>query len=102
MAFDLDKEIKDLDGEVSPLSCPLDCCPERAISWPCAVCALCVAVHSPACLQKAESVPFKLPDGNTLTLASEAVRAPEVLFNPAIIGQEYVGVHQLLINTISR
>lgn len=47
-------------------------------------------------------VPYKLPDGNVIQIGAEKFRAPEVLFNPALIGQEYVGLHQCLVNSISR
>jgi len=49
-----------------------------------------------------KELPYKLPDGTTIMVGAEVFRAPEILFNPAIIGQEYVGIHQCLINTISR
>jgi centractin len=66
---------------------------------------------------------FKLPDGNTIQvrgcapertsvinrplylavqLGSERFRAPEILFNPELIGQEYAGVHQVVVDAINR
>jgi len=47
-------------------------------------------------------VPYKLPDGNVIQIGTEKVRAPEVLFNPTLIGQEYVGMHQCLMNSITK
>lgn len=47
-------------------------------------------------------VPFKLPDGKVIQIGPEKFRAPEVLFNPSLIGLEYVGVHQALVNSISK
>lgn len=47
-------------------------------------------------------VPYSLPDGNTIQVGAEKFRAPEVLFNPSLIGQEYVGVHQCLVDSISK
>lgn len=47
-------------------------------------------------------VPYKLPDGNVIQIGAEKFRAPEVLFNPSLIGQEYVGIHQCLLNSISK
>ncbi len=63
-------------------------------------------------------VPYKLPDGNVIQvlahsklffayscvvqIGAEKFRAPEVLFNPSLIGQEYVGVHQCLLNSIAK
>ncbi|KZS92970.1 actin-like protein [Sistotremastrum niveocremeum HHB9708] len=45
---------------------------------------------------------FKLPDGNAISLGTERFRAPEILFNPEIVGQEYVGVHQVIVDSINR
>ncbi|KAF8926964.1 Actin-2, partial [Dissophora ornata] len=45
---------------------------------------------------------FMLPDGNTIKLGAERFRAPEILFNPELIGQEYPGIHQVVIDSISR
>ncbi len=35
-------------------------------------------------------------------IGAEKYRAPEVLFNPALVGLEYVGIHQCLVNAISK
>jgi len=45
---------------------------------------------------------YKLPDGNVVQIGAEKYRAPEVLFNPSLIGLEYVGIHQCLVNSISK
>ncbi|TIA85331.1 hypothetical protein E3P99_04020 [Wallemia hederae] len=45
---------------------------------------------------------FKLPDGNTIRLGSERFRAPEILFNPELIGLEDAGVHQVVVDSINR
>ncbi|KAF3940294.1 Actin-2 [Dactylella cylindrospora] len=45
---------------------------------------------------------YKLPDGNVLKLGAERFRAPEILFDPEIIGLEYQGIHQILVDAISR
>lgn len=37
-----------------------------------------------------------------LKVGNERFRVPEILFNPMLIGLEYVGVHELLVNAISR
>jgi len=41
-------------------------------------------------------IDYELPDGNIVKLQSEKFRAPEILFDPSIIGEEYNGVHQAL------
>ena len=38
----------------------------------------------------------------TLQLGSERFRAPEILFDPELIGQEYAGVHQVIVDSINR
>jgi centractin len=62
---------------------------------------------------------FRLPDGNVVQVSSqllvrrcqitsflqlgpERFRAPEILFNPELIGQEYAGVHQVVVDSINR
>lgn len=47
-------------------------------------------------------VRYKLPDGNMIDVGAEKFRAPEVLFNPSIIGLEYQGMHQVLMNSIAK
>jgi centractin len=46
-------------------------------------------------------VEYKLPDGSVINIGAEKYRAPEVLFKPSLIGLEYPGIHQTLINSIS-
>jgi len=49
-----------------------------------------------------EKVPYKLPDGNSIAIGAEQFRAPEILFNPSIVGLEYSGIHQCLLDSIAR
>ena len=42
--------------------------------------------------------PYTLPR----QLGPERFRAPEILFNPELIGQEYAGVHQVVVDAINR
>lgn len=35
-------------------------------------------------------------------MGPERFRAPEILFNPELIGQEYAGVHQVVVDAINR
>ena len=44
---------------------------------------------------------YTLPDGSTITLDRERITCGEALFNPAIIGMEAGGVHQLVNNSIT-
>ena len=44
----------------------------------------------------------RLPDNNEIELGTEVFEAPEVLFNPEIIGLEYAGVPQTLVNSIDK
>ena len=37
-----------------------------------------------------------LPDGSSVTLGAERFRAPEVLFDPSLVGSEDGGVHKVL------
>lgn len=44
---------------------------------------------------------YKLPDGQTINLSAERFRAPEILFQPNLVGLEYPGVHEHLFTAIS-
>jgi actin-related protein len=44
---------------------------------------------------------YKLPDGQVINLGAERFRAPEILFQPALVGMEHKGVHGLLDDSIS-
>ncbi|ESO92909.1 hypothetical protein LOTGIDRAFT_232973 [Lottia gigantea] len=43
---------------------------------------------------------YELPDGSVITIGNERFRCPEILFQPAFIGKENVGVHEMLNNSI--
>jgi actin-related protein len=43
-----------------------------------------------------------LPDGTTLKLGAERSKAPEILFNPSLIGLEYPGIHEMVTGCIQK
>ena len=43
---------------------------------------------------------YTLPDGNVCTFSSQRFRTPEYLFNPALNGKEFGGVHKLTFQSI--
>ncbi|WLF80873.1 centractin- actin- protein of the dynactin complex [Lodderomyces elongisporus] len=45
---------------------------------------------------------YKLPDGHEVHLGVERFRAPEILFNPQLIGTEYSGLHDLVSRAIAK
>jgi len=45
---------------------------------------------------------YKLPDGTELSIGSARYRAPEILFNPAIIGAEYGGIQDCIYDCINQ
>ena len=51
---------------------------------------------------KIERQSFVLPDGSTLEIGPARFRAPEVLFRPDLIGEEYEGLHECLVFAIQR
>ena len=51
-------------------------------------------------LEKDSKTQYQLPDGQAVTLSSERYQAPEILFNPSLIGSEEAGAADVLINSI--
>lgn len=45
---------------------------------------------------------YTLPDGHKLQLGAEQFRAPEIIFNPQLIGEESPGIHQLTALAIGK
>jgi len=45
---------------------------------------------------------YTLPDNQVIKIAQERFRAPEILFDPSIIGLESPGLHHLLLDSIKR
>ena len=45
---------------------------------------------------------YLLPDGTTVQLGSERFEAPEVLFNPEMLGDEAAGVHEVVDDAIRK
>lgn len=49
-----------------------------------------------------EQGPYILPDGQQISIGASRFRAPEVLFNPVLIGEESEGIHEVLIYSIQK
>ncbi|WPH01830.1 Actin-like protein [Acrodontium crateriforme] len=47
-------------------------------------------------------VEYALPDGQKLKIGAERFRAPEILFDPELIGLEWPGLHQIVVDAINR
>jgi len=45
---------------------------------------------------------YKLPDGNLVKIGLERFQAPELLFNPSLMGREEPGIHELVIEAIAK
>lgn len=62
----------------------------------------CVVAFNPAEQEKQtnDAFPYTLPDGSIVDLGPETFRAPEVLFQPELIGSEHRGVHDCLVSSI--
>ncbi|KAK3730419.1 hypothetical protein RRG08_034741 [Elysia crispata] len=43
---------------------------------------------------------YELPDGGIITIGNERFRCPEALFQPAFLGMESVGIHEMLYNSV--
>lgn len=51
---------------------------------------------------ESKAVEYALPDGQKLKVGSERFRAPEILFDPELIGLEWPGLHQIVVDAINR
>lgn len=49
-----------------------------------------------------EHVNYVLPDGNSIQIGPARFRAPEILFRPHLIGEEYEGLHEVLMYSIQK
>merc|ERR1712037_156055 len=49
-----------------------------------------------------ERVQYTLPDGSSLDIGPARFRAPEVLFRPDLIGEEYEGLRECLVYSIQK
>ncbi|XP_077868772.1 beta-centractin [Saccoglossus kowalevskii] len=49
-----------------------------------------------------EKTPYTLPDGSTLEVGPARFRAPELLFQPHLIGEECEGLHEVLSYAIQK
>ncbi|KAL7981335.1 hypothetical protein Chor_002231 [Crotalus horridus] len=49
-----------------------------------------------------EKVQYTLPDGSTLDVGPSRFRAPELLFQPDLIGDESEGIHEVLVFAIQK
>jgi len=45
---------------------------------------------------------YELPDGQVITVGDERFRAPEVLFNPSLLGMEAKGIHETAFDSIMK
>eukprot|EP01084_Bolivina_argentea_P284937 488484_1 len=45
---------------------------------------------------------YTLPDGSVIDVGTEMFRAPEILFNPGLFGQEHAGIHKILYYSIMK
>ncbi|ETO31064.1 hypothetical protein RFI_06056 [Reticulomyxa filosa] len=52
--------------------------------------------------EESNSIEVKLPDGKILNLGSARFRAPELLFDPSLIGLEYRGIHYCVLDSIAK
>ena len=53
-------------------------------------------------MSKPEMANYTLPDGSTIEIGHSRYRAPELLFRPDVIGEEYEGIHEVLTFAIQK
>ena len=49
-----------------------------------------------------EITKYYLPDGSNIDIGDEKIKAPELLFNPELIGKEYLSFDDMVINSINK
>ena len=49
-----------------------------------------------------KKINYYLPDGTTITLGDERILASEILFNPELIGKEYLGLSDIIFSSINK
>jgi len=52
--------------------------------------------------EEEQSVKYVLPDGSSLEIGNARTRAPEILFDPSLIGLEYRGIHYCVLEAIQK
>jgi len=52
--------------------------------------------------EKESKTQYQLPDGQTVTLSTERFQAPNVLFDPSLVGSEEPGAADVLVNSIMK
>lgn len=52
--------------------------------------------------QATATIPYQLPDGTVINVGKEAFRAPEIMFQPDLIGSEDRPVHDCLVTSIMK
>uniref|UniRef100_A0A3B3X4V9 CRAL-TRIO domain-containing protein n=1 Tax=Poecilia mexicana TaxID=48701 RepID=A0A3B3X4V9_9TELE len=66
----------------------------------------CVALNYEAELNLGSSscreMQYTMPDGQIVTMGTERFRAPEILFNPDMIGRDHPGIHESIFKSILR
>lgn len=45
---------------------------------------------------------YFLPDGNFIKLGDEKILAPEILFNPSLIGSEYLSFQEMIVTSLNK
>lgn len=45
---------------------------------------------------------YSLPDGSTVEIGPARFRAPELLFRPDLCGEEYEGIHEVLLYAVQK
>eukprot|EP01083_Nonionella_stella_P318000 1160258_1 len=61
-----------------------------------------IGVSSSSSSAQSNAPKYKLPDGTELSVGSARYRAPEILFNPSMIGAEYGGIQDCIYNCINK
>ena len=51
---------------------------------------------------KEKKIEYQLPDNSTIQIGDQAIRCPELLFNPSLEGKDIKGIHECIVDSVKK
>jgi actin-related protein len=51
---------------------------------------------------KEKKIEYQLPDNSVIQIGDQAIRCPELLFNPSLDGQDIKGIHEFIVDSVKK